>query len=112
MNSDVPASDRPDLRADALRRAASQRAAGRDWDGAAALLGEAADLVPGDAATLYAMARALQNGGHPRRSHAAALAAQAATPARWAHGLGIARLLRGWHETQGLQALAAHYRIG
>ena len=110
MNSDVPASDRPDLRADALRRAASQRAAGRDWDGAAALLGEAADLVPGDAATLYAMARALQNGGHPRRSHAAALAAQAATPARWAHGLGIARLLRGWHETQALQALAVAMR--
>lgn len=93
--------------ADRLRRAAGARAAVRDWDGAAAMLGEAAALQPGDAATWFVMAKALENGGHPRRSHAAALAAQAAGPAKWPHALALARMICAWHEVPALRALAA-----
>lgn len=93
--------------ADALRRAAGARAAARDWEGAAALLAEASAMQPGDAATWYALAKALENGGHPRRSHAAAMAAQAAGPARWSHALALARMLRHWHEVNALRTLAA-----
>jgi tetratricopeptide (TPR) repeat protein len=93
--------------ADRLRRAAGARAAVRDWEGAAAMLGEAATLQPDDAATWFAMAKALENAGHPRRSHAAALAAQVAGPAKWAHALALARLLCAWHEVPALRALAA-----
>lgn len=91
---------------DALRRAAGARAAARDWAGAATLLEEAANREPGDAATWYALAKALENGGHPRRSHAAAMRAHAAGPAKWAHALGLARTLHGWHETDALRSLA------
>lgn len=94
------------LEADRLRRAAGARAAARDWEGAAALLLQANDLQPGDAATWYAIAMALKNGGQPRRSHAAALQAQAAGPARWPHALALARLLGHWHEVPALRALA------
>ncbi|WP_146907357.1 tetratricopeptide repeat-containing sulfotransferase family protein [Arenimonas daejeonensis] len=93
--------------ADRLRRAAGIRAAARDWEGAAAMLGEAVALQPGDAATWFVMAKALENAGHPRRSHAAALKAQAAGPARWPHALALARLLCAWHEVPPLRALAA-----
>lgn len=96
--------------ADRLRRAAGARAAARDWEGAAAMLGEAAALQPGDAATWFAMAKALENAGHPRRSHAAALAAQAAGPAKWTHALALARLLCAWHEVLALRALAVSMR--
>lgn len=94
------------LEADRLRRAAGARAAARDWEGAASLLLQASDLQPGDAATWYAIAKALENGGQPRRSHAAALEAQAAGPARWSHALALARLLANWHEVRALRALA------
>lgn len=92
--------------ADFLRRSAGTLAAARDWDGAAQLLEQAAALEPGDAATLFVLAKALENGGHPRRSHAAAMAAQAAGPKKWPHAIALARLLRRWHEVRALRSLA------
>lgn len=92
--------------ADALRRAAGARAAARDWEQAAQLLAQAAELQPDDAATSYALAKALENGGHVRASHAAAMAAQAAGPVKWTHAIALARLLRQWHEVRALRALA------
>jgi tetratricopeptide (TPR) repeat protein len=104
---DPPASVARGTDVDALRRAAGARAAVRDWSGAAALLLEATAREPGDAATWFALAKTLANGGQPRRSHAAAMAAQAAGPVKWAHALALARLLRDWHEVPALRALAA-----
>jgi tetratricopeptide (TPR) repeat protein len=95
---------RPD--ADSLRRAATERVAARDWAGAAALFEQAAAHEPGDAATWLALARALENAGHPQRSHAATMAAAAAGPRNWPHALALARLLRGWHEVAALRALS------
>ncbi len=92
--------------ADTLRRAAGGRAAARDWEGAATLLAQATALQPNDAATWYAMAKALENGGHPRRSHAAAMAAAAAGPVKWLHALALMRVLRGWHEADAMRSLA------
>ena len=90
---------------DALRRAAGARAAARDWAGAATLLEQAAEREPDDAATWFALAKALENGGQARRSHAAAMRAHAAGPAKWTHALALARTLHGWHETAALSAL-------
>lgn len=104
--ADSDAADATALGIDALRHAAGARAAARDWDGAAGLLERAAARDPSDAATWFVLAKALENGGHPRRSHAAMMAAQAAGPAKWPHAMGLARMLRQWHETKALGELA------
>ncbi len=101
-----PAAPTADADADALRRDANARAAARDWPAAAAAFAALAARQPHDASAWIGAAKAYDLAGHPRASHAAALAAQAAGPASWPHALALARLLRQWHEVPALRALA------